>query len=230
MCPLARALCISRHPRLGLPVARGCVEAAVGAFLPPPFFFRFSWLRGGVCGRGSWPCRVVALWWSPSPVLVLASLVSAPSFGFLCFFCVFAVSTCLWPVARHFCGGVCAGMSGVSSPPALLRLYGRGGPLFLAGRFQAGRGGPPVSYQQALWVSPLVLPGWGIACLFGVSARLCGCATVRPVFLLSHSPAGVRSWMGGASPLLCFFLGAGLPVPPSALPGLVHALVSNQGG
>ena len=183
---------------------------AVVVFPPHPslLFPQPSLLRSwGVCGCGSWPCRVVALWWSPSPVPVLALLVPVlpPPFVW--------VSLFLFLLFRCPCGcrpatspaGVCAGVSGVSFPPALRRLCGRGGPLFLVGCLLAGQGGAPQSYRRGPRVLFLLLPGWGVACLSGVGARLRGCAAVPPAFLLSRRPAGVRSLVAGASPILFFF-------------------------
>ena len=68
--------------------------------------------------------------------------------------------------------------------------------------------------------------GWPASCELGV--RLRGCVTVsRP--LLFYWWSRVSGW-AGVPPLLCFFffflLLGGLPVPPSASPGLVHALFS----
>ena len=72
----------------------------------------------------------------------------------------------------------------------------------------------------------------GVARLRGVGALLRGCATVPSAFLLSLWPAGVPSWVGGVSPLPCFlfFKGVVVPVPPSALPGLVDALFGKRCG
>ena len=109
-------------------------------------------------------------------------------------------------------------MSGVSFLLALRRLCGRGFSLFLARRLRAGLGGPPVSYRRVPWVLPLVSPGLGVARLGGVGAWLRGCATVPPVFLLFRWLAGVRSWVGGDSPLLCFFwVGVSLLLPLRSL-------------
>ena len=63
-----------------------------------------------------------------------------------------------------------------------------------------------------------MFPGSGVARLGGVGARLCGCATVPPVFLLSRWPPGVRSRLGGASLLLCFFFGGGVACSTLCLP------------
>ena len=72
------------------------------------------------------------------------------------------------------------------------------------------------------WVVPLCLFGgpvfgafwWGgLAASGGVGGRFGGCG------LFSRPPP---------SPLCCFFLGGGLPVPPSAFPALAHALACIQ--
>ena len=79
----ACALLCAPQPFAGGP-SWGCLWRGVmwgspwAEFLTPPFFFRSSWLRGGVCWCGSWPCRVVALWWLPLSVPVISPLVSAP--------------------------------------------------------------------------------------------------------------------------------------------------------
>ena len=232
VCPLARAPPVPRVPRVGLPVARGCVQVAVGRASPPSFFCGLPGRGGGVCGCGSRPCRVVALWYWPSPISVLAPLVSAspPPFVWVVFFPRLRGR---WPVTSPV--GLCAGVPGVSLSPALWRLCGCDGPLFLAGRLQAGRGGPPVSYQRAPWVSPLVVPGGGSPASVDWVRSFTVARWSPP---LSFCPAGpwvcARDLVG--LPPFCvffpFFWGGGgrLPVPPSAFPGLVHALVSKRCG
>ena len=143
--------------------------------------------------------------WPPTPPPTL--------FGFFISFCVRVRLAGRLPSFWQGCAPAC--------PECLLirpfrRLCGCDGPLFLAGRLRAGRGGPSVSYRRVTWVSPLVLPGCGVAHLGGVGAQLRGCATGPPAFLLSLWPAGVRSWVGGLSPLPYFFGGGVslfLPLP-----------------
>ena len=87
------------------------------------------------------------------------------------------------------------------------------GPLFLAWCCRFWLGGPPMP----LWGSCLrCLLGVGLAASGGVGGRFAGCG------LFSRPPP---------SPLCCFFFGGGeggLPVPPSAFPGLAHALARIQ--
>ena len=101
------------RPLLG---GAACVAGLCGGrcgrgFSPPPLLFSsgLPGCGGGFCGCGSRPRCVVALWWSPSPVPVLAPLVPAPPPPFLwvppfCFL-FFAVSVSVWPVACHFSRG-----------------------------------------------------------------------------------------------------------------------------
>ena len=165
VCPVACASSLSRQPLVGLPVASGRVVVAVGGASAPSssFFFAVFLAAGGdlwlwfpallCCGSVvvAASCLSLLVPWSPPP--------SHP-FDWVCSVFTFFVSASVWPVAPNFSDGVCAGMSGVSFLPALRRPCGCVGPLLLAGCLQAGRGGPPVFYRGASWVSPLVLPGW----------------------------------------------------------------------
>ena len=207
-----------------MPVARSCAGVAVGGVSPPPSFFSCG-LPG--CGGGGLRALSPALLCCGSVAVAVACLGLGPlclrlpsplRLGFF-YFSFFLLCPCpcgRWPATSPV--GVCAAVSGVSFPPSHRRLCGCGGRLFLAGRLRAGRGGPPVSYRRALRVSPLVLPGWEVARLCGVGARLRGCATAPPVFLLSRWPAGVRSLLGGASPLLSFFYWGGFACSFVCLP------------
>ena len=228
-CPLARAPSVSLRPLVGLPVAWVCMGVAAGGASPPPLFC-FGLLG---CGAGS-VCVVlgpVVLWvcggrhrlsqsWAPwlLPPLPLP-------FGSRLFF--FSV----WPVARILSGGVCPGVSGVSSPPALRRPSGYCGLLLLAGRRQAGRCGPPVFYRGASWVSLLVLPEGQFACFLWsgyADLRFCVCPPRFPSFPLTGGCAFLVGWV--LPPSVFYFWGGGLPVPLSAFPGLVPALVSIRCG
>ena len=183
-------------------------------FSPPLLLLFFSGLRGGgvvVLGPVvSWLCGVRRClsrsWapWSPSPLPLW--------FGLRLFLLFFL------PVARHFSGGVCAGVPGVSFPQALRWSCARGGPLLSAGCRRVGQGGPPVFFRGVrgcrLW-----------CCLAGAVARLLwsGCAASRLCDCLLPPPpffsAGAHSWLGGGSPpsVLFFFWGGGvclfLPLP-----------------
>ena len=221
VCPLARALPVARHPRLGLPVARGCVGVAVGGVPPPPSIFFAVFLA---TGGGLW------VWFSAlsccgSVVVAVACLGFGPlglcpplppSFEFL-FFLLWPCLCGRWPATSPV--GVCAGVSGGSFPLALRRLCGRGGPLFLAGRLRAGRIGPPVSYRRAPWVSPLVLPGWGgypplwRAC---AASPLCACPPRFPSFPLAGGCVLVDRW--GFPPSAFFFVGGGFACSSLCLP------------
>ena len=204
-CALLRALRLYPATPSWGSLWRGAVWGSLWAgFLPPPCFFFAVYLAAG--GGGLW------VWFSA--LSCCGSL--AVAFACLClgplglrppsplrlglFFQLCPCPCGRWPATSPV--GVCAGVSGVPVRPALPRLCGRGGLLFLATRLPTGRGGPPVSYRRAPWVSPLVLPDWQVGRLCGLGARLRGCATVPPDFLLSRWPAGVRSWIGGVSPAL----------------------------
>ena len=137
--------------------------------------------------------------------------------GFACFFCV-----SVWPVARHLSPGVCAGVSGVPFPPALRWPCGCRGPLLLAWcrRDWAGwspgvlSGGPVGVAFGVAWLG-------GVPSSFGVDARLRGCVTVSPFFLLSRWSADARSWPGGGSPHSVSFFGRGFTSSSLCLPWAV---------
>ena len=215
--PLACAPSVSRQPLAGRSVAWGCAGVAVGEVCPPPFlcFFR---LRGGVvlgpvvswlCGARRCLSRSWASW-SPSPLPLL--------FG--CIYVFFFVRP------PFLCWGVCRRVRGVLSSV---------GPLLSAGCCQVWLGGSPVPFQGGPWVSPLVLPGWGVCpplveWVRGLSV-VCLSLAPPPFF-----PAGARSWLGGGFPpavmfvFSLFFRGGGLPDPLSAFCGLVQALVGIRCG
>ena len=191
------------------PPGWGCcagVRVCARALLVPRLF----WL-----GCAVWAC-VLGLGLGCAP-LFLVGLSGCVCF-FFCVFCfgfVVLVAGCACPgpcgpcppipslsgwVAGSFFfssqRGVCLRVLGVPSP---------GGPLLLVWCCRLWLGGPPVP----LWGSCLrCLPGGG----FG---RPLWCW--RAVWWL---------WAFLSPPPLppCFFLGGGLPVPPSAFPGLAHAL------
>ena len=199
--PLACAASASRHRLVGLPVAWGCAGVAVGGVCPPPSPFAFFFgLRGG---GGFRPCRVVALGCPPLPVPVLGLLVSVPLSSFvraarMSFFFFFCPPLLQWGVCRRVLDVLCSG--GLLLSAACRRLW---------------QGGPPVFFRGAPSVSPLMLLGWGDCppLVEWVRGFVAGCLSLAPppLFLL----------------FVCFLFssGGGLPVPPSAFSGLVHALV-----
>ena len=161
------------------------------------------------CGRACW-ARVSAV---PRPSWLGCGGVIFALF-FFCF--VVSVSGCPCPgpcgLSRHppsfglgcwlFFSWCVSACFGVPFP---------GGPVFLAWCCRFWLGGPPV-------------PLWGscLRCLLGGGfGRLLWCW--RAVWWL---------WAVFAPPPSppCFFLGGGLPVPPSAFPGLAHALACFQCG
>ena len=85
-----------------------------------------------------------------------------------------------------------------------------GGPLFVAWCCRLWLGGPPV---PLLGSCLRCLLGGGLAASGGVGGRFGGCG------LFSRPPP---------PPSVGFFFGGGLPVPPSAFPGLAHALARIQ--
>ena len=187
-------------------MAWGCAGAAVGGVCPPPFLFVFFFSGCGE-GCGSRPCRVVALWCLLLPVPVLGLLVPPPPSPF-----VWAASLPpFFLLARHFSGGVHAGLSGVSFPPvgrcSRLRVLGFGWVVLWCSF------GGPRGYR--LWCC-LAGGSAGLLWIGCAVSRLCICLLPPPFFLLA------RSWFGGASPpsvlFVCpFFWGGGtrlfLPLP-----------------
>ena len=180
-------------------------------------------VRGvGVCGS----CRGWGLS-PPSPFCFLffcglrvGGVVFGPVVSWLC-----GVRRCLsrswdsWsPSALPFClglrlrfffahpcsNGVCVGVFG--------GVLSSGGLLLWAGCCWFWQDSPPMCFQGAPWVRRSVLSGLGVC------------------------PPPVESVRGFAAVCLSlvppppFFWGGGLPVPPSALPGLVHALVGIRCG
>ena len=84
-----------------------------------------------------------------------------------------------------------------------------GGPLFLAWCCRFWLGGPPVPlWWSCLWC----LLGWGVW---------------PPLVVLASGLVAVGCFRPPPLPP-CFFLGGGLPVPPSAFPGLAHALARHS--
>ena len=144
--PLACAASVSRHLLVVLPVAWGCAGADVGRVCPPPLpFCFFSGLRGGCVVSGplvSWLCGVLCClsrsWvcWSPPPLPL--SFGPRPCFSF-------CPPLLQWGVCRRV-------RVVVSFGGALLMVWCR----------RVCQGGPPVFIRGAPWVSPSVLPGWGV--------------------------------------------------------------------
>ena len=166
---------------------------------PLPYFFG---LRAGVCG--SWPCLVVALWYPLLPVPVLGLLVSVPPSPFL-----WVASMVIFfggpPFLRW---GVCRRVRGFLSSA---------GPLLSAGW-------APVFFRGAPWVSPLVLPGWGVCppLVKWVRGLSVVCLSLAPP-LFFFWRVRARGW-AGVPPLLCclfvpfFFCGGGFACSSLCLP------------
>ena len=191
----------SRGAACGVGVCGGC--RGWGLSPPSPFVFFFG-LRGGVW-FSALPCRGFVV--STAACSGLGSLGLRPPFP--CRLgCVHVFNFCppllQWAVSRR--------VRGVLSSAR---------PLLSAGCRRVWQGGPPVFFPGApWWVSPSVLPGWGVCpplveWMRGFAAV---CLSLAPPPLFSFFPR-----------LCCLFVspffGGGLPVPPSAFPGLVQALV-----
>ena len=168
-----------------------------------------------------------ALLCSGSVVVAVACLVLGPlglrppspfRLGFFSF--LPAVSASMWPVARHFSGGVRnRRVRGVFS------YWPFGGFLVVVGRcFRLGVTGFGGVVSRCSFGGPVGVAfgvAWlgGLPASCGVSARLRVCVTVSSVFLLSGCLAGARWWMAGGSPFLCFCLGFACSLPCLPWPG-----------
>ena len=176
---------------------------------PPPFFF-------AVCGSVSLPAVLVV---STAPWLVV----------------------CLFP-GRGLCRPLRDGLSSDSSVapwPLWSAFSGWGLSPCWAGWSPSVLAVGPVGVARGLaWLGGC--PPWWNGC---VVSGFCGCLSCLPLrplvggFVLVGRRglplflvAAVSCWyVGGVSPPpCCFFLGGGLPLPPSALPGPVHALVGER--
>ena len=187
-----------------------------GACFCSPLVPRLSWL-----GCGVWACvRGPSLGCAP-PFLVglLGSVFCAFFVGrvlvWLCGVgCWLSLSRALWSLFPHplsFGLGCWLFFFPAWCVSACFGVLFPGGPLFLALCCQFWLGGPPV-------------PLWGscLRCLLGGRfSRLLWCwrAVRRLLAVLSPPPLPP-----------CFFSGGGLPVPPSAFPGLANALARFQCG
>ena len=195
--PLACAASVSRHLLVGLSVAWGCAGVAVGGVCTPAPFFSGC---GGCVWFLSLLCRGFVVSAAACPGLRSVGLRPPFSFRLGCGHVFFSAS--------HFSSAVCVGVSGMSFPP-----LGRCSRLGVAGFGRAvlrcsfaGLRGCRLRCCLAGGFPPLLLSG----CL---ASRLCVCLLPPPAFF--------RLWFLFVS---FFFLGGGLPVPPSAFPGLVHHL------
>ena len=222
------ALSVSRHPLVGLPVAWGCVGVAVGGVPPPPFFFfLFFSLFLAAGGGGLWVwfsallCRGLSRSWVPrySPPLSLL-------FGFCRYFFLCG----RWPATSPVtCAVACPGCP-------FLRPFGRRvvvvGRCFWLGVAGLGEVVPRCSVRGRLGVAFGVAWVGTLPASCGVGARLRGCLTVSPFFPSFPFADGCALVAGWGFPAfrVVSFLGGGLPVPPSAVPGLVHALVGIRCG
>ena len=188
----------------GVVVCGGCLGWDLSPLLP---FCFFSGPRG-VCGFG--PCRVIALWCPPLRVLLFGLLGSVPrplSFG---------LHPCFFFCPRLLQSGVCQRVRGYQflgwaaalswvSPGLAERSSGvlSGGPVFGVAFGVAWQGELPASC--------------------GVDAPLRGCVSVS-------CPPPFFSFSSVLFVCFPFFSGGGLPVHPSAFPGLVYALVATWCG
>ena len=186
------------------PVAWGCAGVAVGGVCPPPlpFFFFFSRLRGRSCVVFG----PVVLWlcdvrrWL-SRSWVSWSLSPLPLLFRLRLHVFFFLLFFFCPSLPE--RGVCWRVRGVLSS---------GGPLLSVGCRRFWLGGPPVFLRGPRGCRFRGFLAWGFARLLW-----CGCAA---------------SWLWAylMPPPFFFPVGGGLPVPPSAFAGLVHALVGIRCG
>ena len=125
--------------------------------------------------------------------------------------CWVSLSRASWSLSPHPLSSGWAAGSFFFCVSACFRVPFPGGPLFRAWCCRFWVGGPPVP----LWGSCLrCLLGGGLAASGGVGERFGGCGP------FSRPPPPL--------PPLFFFWGGGLPVPPSAFPGLAHALAHIQ--
>ena len=191
-----------------------CCPSSVGCLWCSWLGFGSGLLLGRVRLRGRPAC--------PPPFPVLACGVGVCAGPFLpglsgCVFCTFVFISFLGvpvpglvvpvPPSPFFRAGLLA-LSLFF--PACFSVPFPGGLLFLAWCCRFWVGGPPVF----LWGSCLrCLLGGGLAASGGVGGRFGGCGLFSRLFPL---------------PPPFFFSGGGLPVPPSAVPGLVHALACIQ--
>ena len=198
----------------------GCVWRQIvyaspwAGFLPPLFFLRSSWPRGG----GPW------VWFSAlsccgSVVVAVAclglgplDLPPPPPYVWDTNF--FAVSVSVWPVACHFSsGGVHRRVWGVfsSGPSAAVWSWW----VAVSGWASSGWAG----WSSAVLSAGPVGVALGVAWLGGCPPLWSRCGASRlcdspPRFSSSPWPAGVHSWMGGASP----FRGGGVVCSSICLP------------
>ena len=188
--------------------ASGCVCVCACA----PRFPRLSWLECAVraCVLG------LGLGYAPPFLVGLLGCVffSCGGGGVSCFGFVVSVAGCPGPGSCGLCppvpslSGRVAGsfffLSKRGVCPRVLGVPFSGGPQLLAWCCRFWLGGPSVPLRGVLSSVP---SGWGVwpplAVLLGGLVAVGGCRPPPP----------------------CFFLGGGLPVPPSAFPRLAHALV-----
>ena len=199
--PLVSAVCGVR----GWGSISACLWDACGFVGAPlaPRSFRF-W-------RAVWACVLGPGLGYAQPFL--AGLSGCVFCAFVFFFFFFSGCSCLGPCGPCPPIPFVSGWAGGSLFFFFSACFGvpfPGGPLFLAWCCRFWMGGPPV-------------PLWGscLRCLLGGGVR-------PPLVVLA---GGLGLWAVFAPfppPPSVFFLGGGLPVPPSAFPRLVHALVCIQ--
>ena len=189
---------------VGVPGAGGCAGVAVDGVFPPPPLLLFFRAAGQVWfSARSFRGFVVSAAACPglqSPVLRPPSpFVWAAPLSFFFF------------SARHFSSRVSAGVSGVSFP-----LMGRCSRLGVSGSGRAvlrcSSGGPVGAAFVVAWLGDLP-----VSCGVGAWLRCCVSASCPPTPFFFICAVSLFPFY--------FFLRGGLPLPPSALPWLMHALV-----
>ena len=214
MCPLARALPVPRHSRVGPPAVRGCVGVAVGGVSPPSsyFFFRPSCLRrGGLWVWFSAPlcCGSVVVAVACSSLGPLGSRSPSPlplgsSFLFFVFSCVRVRVAGSLPLLPWGCAPACPGCLLVWPFGGCVVVVGR---VFWTGVFGLGGVVPRCPIGGSSGCRLLVSPGRGVSrprwngC---AASRLCDYPPRFPSFPLAGGCALMGWWL---KPSVFFFRG-----------------------
>ena len=198
------------------PPGWGCC-AGVRVCACAPLVTRLSWL-----GCGVWACVLGPGLSCAPPFLVGLS-------G--CVFCAFFLGVSWFGFVVSVAGCPCPGPCGPCPLIPFLSGWAAGSFFF-----------PSVVCVCMFWcpfsrwaaVPGLVLPvlaGWSPCASLGVLSSVPSEWGVwPPLVVLAGGLVAVGSFLARPPPPLSFFLGGGLPVPPSAFPGLAHALARIQCG